>query len=71
MNKRICDVCENNDASTSYKIKKSTLGRHYTGGSGARGIVYCWGLYEKIDVCEDCAEKILGITTRTIPPAHK
>lgn len=71
MDKRICDVCDKNEANTSYKVKKSTLGRHHTGGSGARGIVYDWGLYEKIDICDECAEKLLGVSNRIKSPGHK
>lgn len=71
MDKRICDVCDKNEADTSYKVKKSTLGRHCTGGSGARGIVCGWGLYEKIDICHECAEILLGVSNRIKPPGHK
>lgn len=71
MDKRICDVCGKNEANTSYKVKKSIFGRHYTGGSGARGIVCDWGLYEKIDICGECAERLLGVSNIIKSPGHK
>lgn len=72
MNKRVCDVCGENEATSSYKVKRSIFCRHSVGsGPSARGIACCWGPYEKIDICEECSETILGFTARIKPPAHK
>jgi hypothetical protein len=71
LDKRICDVCNKNEANASYKVKKSTLGRCCTGGYGARGIAFGWGIYEKIDICDECGEKLLGVSSRIKPPGHK
>ncbi len=72
MNKRVCDVRGKNEATSSYKVKRSIFGRYRTGGSSsARGFACCWGSYEKIDICEECSETILGFTTRIKPPAPR
>jgi len=67
MNKRVCDVCGKNEATSSYKVMRSVF---QTCRSGNRKPP-AWSTYEKIDICEKCSETILGFTTRIKPPAHK
>lgn len=66
MDKRICDMCNTKEASKSYKINCSSKKRMRTAGDGARGIIFDWSPYEKVDICEECADKLLGIVRR--PP---
>lgn len=47
----LCDICNKKEADKRFKVKKSDR--------------CCgWNPYEKIAVCEDCGEKLLGIKSR-------
>lgn len=54
MLKRLCDVCGIKDASKSFKVKEAhkNLSPLYKG---------MWASYKKIDICYECAEKLLNI----------
>lgn len=54
MVKRLCDVCKTNTASKSFKVKEAhkNLSPLYKG---------MWTSYKKIDICDECAEKLLNI----------
>ena len=59
MNLEVCDLCHKKEPNRRFKIKMSTIGY---------GIGLCdlWKPYEKVCVCEDCAEKLFGIkSTKT------
>ena len=50
MEVNVCDLCKKKEASHSFKVKRAS-----------RVSEQCWTKYEKIDICEDCAEKLFGI----------
>lgn len=56
----LCDLCHKKEPNRRFKIKMSTKGYYR---ETAYGIWWCdlWKPYEKICVCEDCAEKLFGI----------
>lgn len=60
MNIEICDVCGNKESNKKFKIKMSRKGCYQKTGCGVRW-VDIWQPYEKISICEDCAEKLFGI----------
>ena len=62
--KRMCDVCNKKEASRSFKCKLSLKGQYEKTGYGFRWNSSIWSPYEKIDICGDCAEKILGLPYR-------
>ena len=51
MTKRVCDECKKNEAIVGYKIKRRINSWGYNR----------WTCYEKIDLCDDCRAKILGV----------
>lgn len=57
----ICDVCKEREANRSFKVKlsKKLAYKKVYGG----GITYdpWWKRYHKIDICQECAEKLLGV----------
>ena len=61
--KRICDICNKNEASRSFKVKQSLKG-YYEKTSHSLRWVRKWSAYEKIDICGECGEKLLGLTYR-------
>lgn len=63
MVREICDVCKKNDADKKYKIKRSVKGYGYLG--------YIWEPYEKIVICDECAEKLFGVSLKAKSPGHK
>lgn len=61
--KRICDICNKNEASRSFRIQISNVNKFGK-----------WGPYKEIDICGECAEKILGmryIDSSGLPRAPK
>ena len=60
MNKIICDVCVKNEASREYKIKIREKG-HWSGYSRRAFYSSSWGDLEEIDICGECAEKLLNL----------
>lgn len=61
---RICDVCKNKLASRSFKVKLSLKGQYERTGYGGRWNSLIWSPYERIDICGECAEKLLGLSYR-------
>ena len=51
MNKCICDICNENESSRKFKVKKYMLTDYMLGK---------WG-YRKIDICEVCYHKLMRI----------
>lgn len=52
MKRLICDICEKNVASTKYKCKRM-------------GILWIQPqIWREVDICEECAEKLLGINKK-------
>ncbi len=65
MNLELCDLCHKKEPNRRFKIKMSTKGYYRETGYGV-GLCDLWKPYEKICVCEDCAEKLFGIkSTKT------
>lgn len=65
MNLELCDLCRKKEPNKRFKIKMSAKGYYR---KTEYGIWWCdlWKPYEKICVCEDCAEKLFGIkSTKT------
>ncbi|GLB26532.1 hypothetical protein LXJ15735_27730 [Lacrimispora xylanolytica] len=60
MEKRICDICKEKEASRSYKVKQSIKGYM----AGARWEGGYWQPYKKIDICGECAETLMGLPYR-------
>jgi len=50
MEQRVCDICKNNLADMSFKVKRSN-----------RSLINFWSRYEDIDVCNECGNKLLGV----------
>lgn len=59
MIREICDICKKNDADKKFKIKRSVKG--YRLGAGYLG--YIWSPYEKIVICNECADKLFGVSS--------
>lgn len=65
MNLELCDLCHKKEPNKRFKIKMSAKGYYR---KTEYGTWWCdlWKPYEKICVCEDCAEKLFGIkSTKT------
>lgn len=62
--KRICDICKEREASRSFKCKLSLKGLYEKTTYGIKWNSNIWSLYEKIDICGECAEKLLGLEYR-------
>lgn len=60
MNVEICDLCESKEPNKRFKVKMSRRGCYQRTGYGIRW-TDLWQPYQKIVVCEDCAEKLFGI----------
>lgn len=62
MQKCICDLCKENDASRMFKVKK--LQKKFIGNVPTPNQRFgdTWGNWEDIDICSECAEKLLGLT---------
>ncbi len=71
MEKRICDICRINESSRSYKVKHSRRGCCERTKNGVMWNSLLWTPYERIDICEECAEKLLGIRSSGIPTARE
>ena len=48
--KRICDICDKNEASRSFRVQMAKVNKFGK-----------WTPYEQIDTCGECAEKILSM----------
>ena len=53
MNKRICDICEKNEANKNYKIKQQKCFADYS-----MGFVFPKYEWIEIDICNECFEKM-------------
>ena len=60
MNKIICDICGKNEASREYKIKIREKG-HWSPYSRRAFYSISWGDWKEIDICGECAEKLLNL----------
>ncbi len=59
--KKICDICNEREATRSFKIKRSQIGC-FVKGRGARfWAPYIWTPWERIDICNECGEKIINL----------
>ena len=67
MVREICDVCKKNDADKRYKIKQSA--KCYM--PGAAHLDRIWSPYEKIVICNECAEKLFGVSSKSKSPGDK
>lgn len=56
MNKRICDICEKNEANNNYKIKQEKCFGDYD-----MGFVFPRYEWVEIDICDECFEKMKTI----------
>ena len=63
MNIEICDLCNQKESNKRFKVKMSKKGCYQKTNYGFRW-TDIWQPYEKISICEDCAEKLLGIKSR-------
>lgn len=64
MEKRICDICNEREASRSFKVKQSLKGYYEKTGYGGRWNPLNWTPYKAIDICGECAEKFLRLPFR-------
>lgn len=60
--KRICDICNINNAVRSFKIKVSKKGQYLKNPNLIYWEDSLWTPYKKIDICSECGNKILGLT---------
>lgn len=66
MNVEVCDLCKSKEPNKKFKIKLSRKGYYQKTGYGMC-LVNLWQPYQKIAICEDCAEKLFGIkSSKTI-----
>lgn len=56
MNKRICDICEKNEANNNFKIKQEKCFADYE-----HGFVFPRYEWVEIDICNECFEKMKTI----------
>ena len=75
--KRICDVCNRNEASREFQVRHSLKGCWERKGS-CSGFWNAnkWTEWETIDICGECAETLLGLPYRDShghgrAPGHK
>lgn len=55
MIKCLCDICKKNEANKHFKVKQKE--RRWTNG-------YYWTKYAKIDICENCYDKLINLTDK-------
>ena len=67
MIREICDICKKNDADKRFKVKRSAKAYGYLTGK----LAYFWTPYEKIAICDECAEKLFNIAKSNTCPGHK
>lgn len=60
INIEVCDLCKGKEPNHRFKVKMSKKGYYQRTGYGV-GWVNLWKSYERIAICEDCAEKLFGI----------
>lgn len=70
-----CDLCKGKEPNHKFKIKMSRKGYYQRTGYSGRW-VNLWRPYERITICDDCAEKLFGIKSdktiiNEIIDAHK
>lgn len=66
MNIEVCDLCKSKESNKRFKVKMSRKGYYQRTGCGMRW-TDLWQPYQKIAICEDCAEKLFGIkSSKTI-----
>ena len=58
MNIEICDLCKSKESNKRFKVKMSRKGYYQRTDYGISW-VNLWQPYQKIAVCEDCAENYL------------
>ena len=68
MIREICDVCKKNNADKRFKVKRSVRAYEYYNN---RKLAYFWTPYEKIAICDECAEKLFNIAKSNTCPGHK
>lgn len=61
----LCDLCNKKTPNKMFKVKMSKKGRYERTGYGVRWNGSVWNPYEKICICEDCAEKLFGIKSNS------
>lgn len=76
MVKCVCDICNEREASRKFKVKVSRKGMYLHAGSGIRWDSSVWQPWQKIHICGECGEKLLGLTYRDSngfgrPPVRK
>lgn len=49
---KVCDLCKVREPNRKFKVKMSKQ---------VDSIKDIWSFYERVSICEDCAEKLLGI----------
>lgn len=60
----VCDICQSKEPDTRFKVKMSCRGQLVRTGYGSKWDTNLWQPYERIGICEDCAEKLLGVLSR-------
>lgn len=66
MNVEVCDLCKSKEPNKRFKVKMSRKGCYQRTSCGIKW-TDLWQPFQKIAVCEDCAEKLFGIkSSKTI-----
>ena len=60
----VCDVCHSKRPDKRFKVKMSKRGQLVRTGYGSKWDTSLWQPYERIGICEDCAEKLLGVKSQ-------
>lgn len=74
--KKICDICNKNEASREFQVRRSLKGCWEGTYNRGRWNSDKWTEWETIDICGECAETLLGLPYRDSnghgrPPGHK
>ena len=62
--KIICDICKTNEASRSFRVQKRVKGRYEGDHLHFFWNPSAWTGWEEIDICGECAAKLLGLEYR-------
>lgn len=62
--KIICDICKQNEASRSFRVQKKVKGGYEGDHLHSFWNPLKWSEWEEINICGECAEKLLGMEYR-------
>lgn len=66
MKKTVCDICKKNEADVKIRAKINVKKVRYTQGNGARSRYIGFGIWDRIDICQSCYQKMFGVETTNL-----